>query len=211
MKTYKLYGDTYELDDTPQSQPDGYALKGELLDERPAKGKLLGYIAMDDGSVIECYKAFNPVPIVLVIILLVAIVAGVIVYFMLQPKDVVTDSGTTVKQGMDNNVVSYNGFMALRDDALQIDFQNGDYAADITISGEGVEAATYHIEPNQFVATIPATCTTDAGVVNAKVTITTATSTSTFDVVIEIPANNTPDSPTGLEGNWKGEHIYGVQ
>lgn len=212
MKRYKIYGESYELMSSVSVAIDGFAYKGTLMDEVP-KGKSVGYVEMNDGSIIECYKSFNPLIIIIPVLLLALCGLGVFLYLMYgQPKDVVNTSGAPIKTGTDNNVVSYNGFAAVRGDQLEIDFQNGDYAATIQISGEGINSQIITVAPGEYVETVPVTLTADDGVISAFITVSTETSTMTNEIVVEAPANNTTDSPdVGLEGNWKGEYIYGIQ
>jgi hypothetical protein len=210
MKTFKIYGEPYELFDTASEVVDAYAVKGEVVDEIP-KGKFVGYVTMEDGSLIGCYKRFNPL-VIIIPILLVAVIGGAVLFYLInmQDKDV-SIGGFTIKQGTDNNVISYNGFMAIRDGTLSVDFTNGDYPCTIQVVADGISCDPISVAANEYVATVPATFTTDAGLVQAKIIITTGTSTDEEDVVIEIPDNNTPDSPdSGLEGYWKGEYVYGT-
>lgn len=214
MKTYKIYDAVYPLDETSSVVPDAYAIKGELVDD-PPKGRKVGYVTMRDGSTIECYTRFNKMIVVIPIVIAVLAAACVFIYlYFLQPKDVVVGTGDDsfiLKKGSDNNVVTYNGFMALRNNSISVDFTNGDYACTIQVVGDGINSNPVTVQPNEYVASVPATFTTTSGVVNANIVITTDTSTSTEQVVVEIPDNNTEDSvDTGLEGYWKGEYIYGT-
>lgn len=209
MKYYKIYEATYPLDNVAPNAPDAYALRGDILDEKP-KGRKVGYVTMRDGSVIECYVKFNPIPIILALAV-VLLIAGAVGYYLIfmQPKDVVMNN-FPIKIGEDNNLVTYNGFMSLRDGQISVNFTNGDYPCTIQVVGDGITCQPYSVEPNAFVASIPAQFTTSDGLVNATIVIKTDTSSSTQEIVVEIPENNTPNSPdTGLEGYWKGEHIYG--
>lgn len=211
MKRYKIYGDSYELRDSVSVAIDGYAYKGNLTDEVP-KGKSIGYVEMADGSIIECYKSFNIAVILVPLFLLTLAGVGIFFYLMYgQPKDVVSSSGAEIKTGVDNNIVSYNGFSAVRDGELLIDFQNGDYYAQIQITGDGIESTVINVEPGAYIPSIPVTFTATSGLIDASINIHTETSTTSNAIVVEIPENNTEDSPSGLEGNWKGEYIYGVQ
>lgn len=210
MKSYKLYGTKYELSPTSDQAPDAYAVKGDLVYEVP-KGKMLGYITMEDDSVIECYKQFNPMTVIIPLIILLVGGIAVFAYFrFLQPKDAAVGD-FVIKQSDDTNVVSYNGFMAISDGNLSVNFTNGDYVCTITVEGEGISCNSYTVQPGEFVASIPATFTTEDGLVMAKIVMQTETSTVEQDVVVEIPENNTPNSPdSGLEGYWKGEYVYGT-
>lgn len=210
MRTYKIYDAVYPIEDTSAEAPDAYALKGALLDEKP-NGKKVGYVTMRDGSVIECYTKFNPLVVAIPILIVVLIIAAVLIYLVFfQPKDV-SVGGTIIKQGVDNNVVTYNGFMAIESDSISVDFTNGEYACTIQVIGDGIDCAPVTVQPGEYVASIPATFCTEKGLVQAKLKIETDTSSTEQDVVVEIPDNNTPDSPdAGLEGYWKGEYVYGT-
>ena len=214
MKTYKIYDATYPLDATSSVAPDAYAIRGELVDD-PPKGKKVGYVTMRDGSTIECYTKFNKMIVILPVVLIILAAACALIYlYFLQPKDVKVGSGEDsfiLKQGSDNNVVTYNGFMALRDNSISVDFTNGAYTCTIQVVGEGIQSDPVTVEPNGYLASVPATFTTTSGVVNGSLIIKTDTSTSEQQVVVEIPDNNTENSvDTGLEGYWKGEYIYGT-
>lgn len=212
MATTKIYGESYELDPHSEKLADAYAFKGKLIDDKP-NGKFIGFATMEDGSVVACYK---PGPLKLIIIIVVAVLAviGGIAAFLLfgQPKDVVIQGAgapVTLKRGDDATVISYNGFTTASDGALDLNFQNGVEQANITITGEGIDTVSLTVAPNELLSTVPITFTTTNGLVPAKLTISTATSTSEQDIVIEIPENNTPNSPSGvMDGYWKGEYIY---
>lgn len=209
VKTVKIYGEKYDLHPSTSKPVDAY-FKGKLSDN-PFGGKVIGYCTMEDGSIVEVYKHLNPLVIIIPVIVLLLIAGGVTSFLLLQPKDL-NISGFPIKQGNDQNIVTYNGFMALTDNQLNVNFQNGSEPATVTVSGDGIETQTINVEPEQFLASIPATFTTDSGVVNATITITTPTSTQENNCVIEIPANNTPNSTeAGLNGYWEGEFIYGVE
>lgn len=211
MDTYKIYGEDYPIKPTTKHPVDCYAVKGELVDD-PPKGKVLGYVEMDDGSIVECYKKRSLLPFIIILIVaaLLLIVAGVYIFFF-QPKDFAI-SGTLIKIGDDNNVVTYDGFMTVVDDNLRVAFTNGDYPAQIVVQGEGIETQKVSVEPGEFVEYIPCTFTTTDGVVEGTITVLTETSTQSFPIVIEVPANNNGfDTEEGLTGLFEGEAVYGVQ
>lgn len=210
MKHFKIYGSNYEL----CSEPDGpveegvYGYKNELVYETP-NCKFVGYVTMEDDTIVACYKKFNIALIIAPVLIAVFAVIVVIVYLLLQPKDVYI-GGTPVKVGDDANSVSYNGFMALRDGSLTVDFHNGGMPCTIKVIGDGVASDEIKVDADEYVATVPATFDTDAAVINGKIQITTDTSDSEMDVVIEVPENNTPNSTeNSMEGFWDGEYIYG--
>lgn len=211
MKTFKIYGQKYPLQSTTSEPYIAYAVKNELVDD-PPKGKVVGYVKMEDGSVIECYKRFNIWIILLPIILALLVGVGVFIYLMFfQEKDVVI-FGAPVKQGVDNLIVTYNGYPAIRDNKLSINYQNGSLPARILVEGEGIETQVTNVNPDDYVGELPCKFTTDEGVVSATITIETATSKQTFPIAIEIPDNlNGNEAESGLEGFWHGEEIYGAQ
>lgn len=210
MRRFKIYGTSYEIDDSLMGHvPDAYGYKDDLVYEEPP-GKCVGFVQMEDGSVISCYKTFNPLVIIIPVAITFVIIIALLVYLIfLQPKDVVIN-GAPVKIGDDVNSVSYNGFMALRDGNITVDFQNGNQACTIQIIGDGIDSEVVNVDAGVYVATVPATFITDAGVINGKIVITTDTSQTENEVVIEIPENNTPNSTeASMEGYWDGEYIYG--
>lgn len=211
MKTFKIYGEAYPLSPTTREPADGYAAKNELRDEQP-KGRIVGYVTMEDGSIIECYKKF-PIALILIPLILIIIAGiGVAVYFYFgQPKDVEVFN-TLIKIGDDNNVVTYSGFPSVREGALKIEFTNGDYPATILVEGEGIETHETSVEPGAYVESIPCQFTTEEGLVEATITIKTETSTQSFPILVELPDNlNGNDYNEGLEGYWFGEQIYGTE
>lgn len=211
VKYYKIYGEQYELMPMSSEPTDVWAKKGKLFDD-PPRGKVVGYVTMDDGSVVECHAASKLWIVIAAVLLLLLGVGGFVAYlFFGQPKDVAL-LGDIVKIGSDNNVVMYNGVPAIRDDKLSIQFTNGDYPATILVEGEGIETHETHVEPSEFVDSVPCKFTTEDGLVEATITIKTETSTQTFPIVVEIPANmNANDVNGGLEGYWSGEQIYGSE
>lgn len=210
MRTFKIYGENYPLANSTDQVPDAYGFRNEILDDKP-KGKLVGYVTMQDGSIIECYTALNPIVVVAPIAGLVVIVGAIYAFIMIgQPKDVKLND-TVVKQGTDKNVVSYNGFMAIHDGQLSVNFKNGDQVATVAVVGDGISCEPFTVQPGEVVTYIPATFKTDKGLIPSKITITTNTSAEEQEVMVEIPENNTANSPQeGLEGYWKGEYVYGT-
>lgn len=211
MKTFKIYGTKYPLHPTTSKPYESFAYKNALTDDLP-KGRVVGYVTMEDGSVIECYKRFNIWIILIPIILLLLAVAGFACYlYFFQPKDIVV-FGNRIQIEEDNLIVTYNGFPSVKDNKLSIQYQNGSYPASIIVEGEGIETHTTNVAPDMFVESIPCKFTTTEGVVEATIKITTATSEQVFPIVVEIPDNlNINESESGLEGYWKGEAVYGAE
>ena len=213
MKKFKIYNTSYPLKEATTEVPDAFAINNELIDDPPNKGKKVGYVVMEDGSVIECYTGFNPVVVVVPLVFILVVATGVFVYFYVLGKQLpkipsLPVSKTDVTDG--EMVVSYNGFMAIRDGALSVNYQNGAEEAVITVEADGVEVDPVTVEPNGSVDSIPATYKTKEGVLPGTLTIKTPTTSTNQDIVIEIPDNNTANSPEGLEGYWKGEYVYGT-
>lgn len=210
MKTFKIYGVSYTLEPTASAAPDEFAYKNEFVDDIPKGAKLAGFVTLTDGSIVQCYTKFNILVILIPLFIILACLGGGLFYLLnKQPKDVEI-AGITIKEGVDNNIVQYNGFAALRNGAIAINFTNGDYPCTIQVVGEGITCQPMSVEPAQFVESIPVTYDTAEALVNAKLVIKTATSSQENEIVVEIPENNTANSPTeGLEGYWQGEYIYG--
>ena len=210
MKTFKIYGEKYVLKEHTKEPCITYAFRNQLTDDKP-KGKVVGYVVMDDGSVVECYKKFNPLVIIIPLLLIFLGAGGFFAYlFFMQPKDIEI-LGNRIQLQEDNLVVTYNGFPSVRSNEISVQFQNGSYPAKIKVEGEGIETTVINVEPDAYVDTIPCKFTTTNGVVEAKFTIVTETSEQSFPIVVEIPDNLNPnETESGLEGFWKGETIYGA-
>ena len=211
MRNFKIYGTKYSVEETTSEAPDAFGYRGKLCDDKP-KGKKVGYVIMEDNSIIECYTKLNPLYVILPILFVVVILLGVLMYFKyFQDKDVTLSNGVIIKQGTDNNVVSYNGFMSIDDNNVSVNFQNGNEDCTIQVTGKGIKCEPVSVKAGEYIAKIPATFTTEDGLVQGKIIISTTTSTAEQAVTIEIPGNNTADSSTeSLQGYWKGECIYGT-
>lgn len=211
MKHFKIYDTSYELVDEAEDyvEDEAFGYKNEVVYERP-RGKSVGYVTMEDGSTVECFKSFNIAVVIIPLAVVLVAIIGILIYmFVLQPKDVYVGD-TPVRVCDDANSVSYNGFMALRDGSLTVDFQNGGLPCTIQVIGDGISSDKVSVAAGEYVATVPATFDTDDAVINGKIAITTETSNSEVEVVIEVPENNTPNSTeSSMDGFWDGEYIYG--
>lgn len=208
MKQYKIYGQKYPLTDYSNAPIDSYAYKGELVDEEPS-GKHLGFVTMEDGSIVSCYKGRNVVLPVLASVSVLALLVGVgafVAPMIFKEPDVVI-GGTMLQTEVNNNVVTFNGIMKCSDGMVDVRFVNGDTPATIQITGEGIESEVITLEPGQEVEQIPVTLSTSSSVVKAKVSITSNGSTSDFDTVIEVPDNGTVYDPEGVTGFFDKELI----
>lgn len=213
MKNFSIYNTKYNLFETTSTPPDAFGYHNELLDEPPAKGKKVGYVKMEDGSIIECYGGFNPAIIIVPAVVILVILTGVFLYFrVLKPNKLDIDVSLPINKEVDNTdiVVSYNGFMAIKDGQLSVNFQNGSDNTTIQIIADGINCEPYTAEPNEFVNSLPVTYSTEEGLVSGVISIKTPSSETEQDIVIEIPENNTSSSPEGLDGYWKGEYVYGT-
>lgn len=211
-KSFKLYGTKYDLVSTSSVPADSYGYRGAMVDEVPKGAKMVGYITTEDSSVIECYKKFNKLIVVIPILLVALIVSAVVIYLMeFQKKDVDIFNGLLVKTGDDTDVVSYNGFMSVFNGSVDITFTNGDTPATIYVTGEGITCEPVTLEPGATLEELPITYDTDEGLVQAELVIITETSETKQSVLIEVPENDTPNSPDkGLDGFWRGEAVYGI-
>lgn len=211
-KSFKLYGTNYELSPTSSVPADCYGYKGAMVDDVPKGAKMVGYITTKDSSVVECYKKFNKLIVVIPIVLVALIVGAIVLYYMkFQKKDVEIFNGLLVKTGDDTNVVSYNGFMSVFNGSVDITFTNGDTPATIYLVGEGITCEPVTLEPGETLDELPITYDTDEGLVQVELVIKTETSETKQNVLIEVPENNTPNSPDkGLDGFWRGEAVYGI-
>lgn len=214
MKAYKIYGVNYKLKQKPMGDIDAFAYKGQIVDNMP-KTKILGYVKMEDGSIVQCHDTTNLLIIILPIVALLVIGGiGIAVYFLLHaddPPELELDeiTGERITTEGYNNVCAYQGFMTVNDQELNIEFQNGDYPATVVVEGEGIETKTTQVPAKGYLATIPIHVTTKDAVVSANITIKTSTSSASYPVVVEIPKNNNGnDSNEGLSGAWSREDVY---
>lgn len=210
MKTFKIYDESYELEETSSTPPDSYAIDNELVDS-PPDGKMVGFVHMEDGSCIQCYKKFKKRVIIIPVCAVAAIGAGFAAYLLfMQPKDVVIPgSEEPIKEGTDTTIISYNAFLSVQDDKMDVNFTNGAEAATVSITVDGVDVETFTAQPYETITDIAAKATTDLGITSGEITISTASSTVTNPIAVEIPKNNMPNgSAASLDGYWKGEHVY---
>lgn len=212
MKQYKIYGTAYELMDMTDEAIDSYAISGELVDDEP-NGKFLGYVELEDGSIVSCYKKKNLLlPIFGLIILLGAAAAAV--YFFVLPmfEKEVAIGGTMLQTDVGTNVVTFNGIMRASDGNIDIRFINGNEPATIQITGEGVLTEIVSVEPGESVEYIPVVVETADSVAEVTVNINSNGTMSTFNALVEIPDNNTDYDPTeGLNSYFEKELVIDEQ
>lgn len=212
MKSYKIYGTSYELMDGANTGIDSYAIAGELIDDEP-NGKLLGYVEMEDGSIVACYKKKSLLlPILLIVVLLCGIGAGV--YFFVLPmfEKEVAIGGTMLQTDVGTNVVTFNGIMQASAGQIDVRFINGNKPATIQVTGDGVVTDTISVEPGDSLEYIPVTVTTSDSVVEVIVNVNSDGTLSSFNALVEIPDNNTDYDPTpGLNSYFEKEMVVDEQ
>lgn len=208
MKQFKIYGQSYELTEEAENTPDSYAYKGELVDEEP-KGKHVGYVTMEDGSIVDCYKSANVLLFVLPAVAVLSALAAVVYFFVLPMfEKEVAIGGTMLETDVGKNVVTFNGIMSCDSGMLDVRFLNGDVPATIQVQGNGVATEAISVEPGEYVEQIPVTLTTDDGVVEVKIRITSNGDAREFNALVEVPDNMTPYDPNeGLHSYFEKELI----
>ena len=206
MITYTIYGTQYQIVDV-DGPIDGYAYKGEFVDDQPSKGKLVGTVMMEDGSVIECYK--GSFPLIPVIIGVVAIVIlAVVAYFLFFRKSDEPITGTFLSAKVDKNVVTFNGVMSARDGVCSIGFVNGDTEAIVEITGEDLSSEQVTLAPGEVLQDISIFTDSKEGVVSANLKVTCGDKSENFPVLVELPDNNNNYENTDeVHGVFSGEVI----
>lgn len=208
MKQYKIYGMPYDIYESTDEGIDSYAVKGELVDDEP-NGKFLGYVKMEDGSIVACYKKKSLLlPISLILLLVLGI--GAVVYFFVLPmfEKEVAIGGTMLKTDVGTNVVTFNGIMSASSGQMDVRFVNGNEPATVQVTGDGVSTETISIEPGDSLEYIPVEVTTTDSVVEVTVNVTSNGTLSTFNALVEIPGNNTDYDPTeGLNSYFEKEMV----
>lgn len=205
---YKLCRKWYELSVTSQVPPDGFALNGKLIGSPPSKGRHMGYAIMDEGSVIDCYKSFNPLVVVIPIFVLLAVIVGSILLILMNQEKDIAVGGTVLRQNIDENIIVYNGLMSYADGKVDIMFQNGNYPTTVSISGEGITPTQAVLEPGAIMIELPVNIETDRDVIEGVLRFETTTSTAEYPVLIEIPDNM--NTTAGLAGYFEKEGlVYG--
>ncbi len=186
---YKLCGRKYETFQTVTSPPDGWALNGKLCDSPPVKGEFIGYVTMDEGSVISCWKYTSKLPIILAVVLALALLSAVTAFVLLSQKKDIAVGGTVLRQSMDDTIIVYNGLMTYSNGSVDLLFQNGDYQTTVTLSGDGIETTQATLEPGTSMATMPVQINTEKDVIEAVLKFETETSLASYPVLIEVEAN----------------------
>lgn len=208
MKQYKIYGTPYPLYDSTEEGIDSYALSGDLVDDEP-NGKLLGYVEMEDGSIVACYKKKSRViPLLIILATLAGLFA--VIYFVILPmfEKEVAIGGTMLQTDVGTNVVTFNGIMSALSGQIDVRFVNGNEPAIIQVTGEGVTTEEVAVEPGESVEYIPVTISTGDSVAEVTVNINSNGTLSTFNALVEIPDNNTDYDPTeGLNSYFEKEMV----
>lgn len=207
MKTYKLYGEKHVLCATPSGELVGYAINGDVVDERPTS-KFLGYINLDDGTSVECYKGFpNLIPaLIAVICLIIVTLIAIAVVLITWPDPAI--GGTILQTKQANNVVTFNGIPSLDTDTGTMDlrFNNGEEVAQIMVYGEDIECDPIVLQPRESIYDFPVKTTTTESVVEARLKIKTGSTEKEYSILIEIPNNMNGDT-TGVGGFFDNEVI----
>jgi len=209
QKMFKIYGIEYPITQESPEHLDGFAINNDVVYEEPKQGKFIGYVCMEDGSYVACYHSFNKTPVLIVIAIVLAMVVGFLVYLLLgQPKSVaIGDTFLKVSQGKD--IIVFNGLPSVNYDAKSVDlrFVNGETEATVFIEAEGIEADPITVPPEGTLSEYPINAITATdGVIDARLTVTTATDEQTYNILLEIPANmNGPVG--GYEGYFENEVI----
>lgn len=208
MHKVKLYGESYDLENESDSPVDMYYYKGELVDDEPEKGRYIGNITLDDGTLVGCYKARSKLPVILIILVTILGVAGGLLYYFLFYHPDVAIGGTMLEVDVDKNVITFNGIPALQGDTVDIRFVNGELPATVEIVGEGVTSEVLQLEPYEAVVDMPVSVSTQDNVVEATVRVTSGTAVSEFPIILEIPDNNNDYSTMdGVNGYFDKELI----
>lgn len=209
MKTYKLYGTKYALDkDIRGAVPDCFALNGNISYDKPEKGKCVGYVIMEEDSVVECYKTKNIIPFILIALVVVA--AGGYFAFNSWVNSRCDDImiGTLVSEKVGGTSVVFNGIMSYdASGAVDIRYVNGSDDVTLTLSGDGIEPTSVTVKAGEIVQSIPCTFTGDSNVVAATLTIDNAVQQSSFNVLIE-KEDLTGTEPQGLRGYFDNEVLF---
>ncbi len=202
---YKLCGTKYDVMPTSAVPPDGYALNGYLVSTIPSKGKKVGYVELDDGSIVECYKWTNPLFIVLPIVAVILIVVICIAVILLSQKKDIVIGGTVIRESMDDTIIVYNGLMAYSGGAVDIMFENGKYPTTVTLSGDGITTTQATLQPGEVLTTLPVEIDTEMDVIEAVLSFETETSLASYPVLIEIPDNM--NGTAGISNYFEKEGI----
>lgn len=206
MKKFKIYDTAYELEDSPSGPAEAFGYRNEFVDEVPKGARSVGYVTIDDGSVVECFQKKSILPIVISLVLLV--VGGVVALFLLYQKDDIAIGGVTLKTNVDKNVITFNGIMKAEAGMCEINFVNGEYESTLEVIGEGVSVAPMTLEPGQAVPEVPITVDTEDSVVEVLIRVTSVNDVAEFNALVEIPENNNQyDTSEGVHGYFEKELI----
>lgn len=186
----------------------------------PAKAKLIGYVTMRDGSLIECYYKFNVFPYACaLLVIMVAVVLATILYVVNSKQDIFFGD-KPIKVGDDFDLVQFNEFMQYNPYASKVDiyFKNGDLPVTIQLVGDGIESEPIEVEAGQTISTVNVRYTGKEQIVNAKLIIISETSRSEQDVTIKTIVDGVVSKPSGSTGSdgeptygdspWRGEYIF---
>lgn len=206
MKKYKFsFGASYELSEAPDIV-DAYALNGVLVDDQPAKGKLVGYVHMEDGSCVECYTQFNKKVLIIPIVVFVLAILGLLGYILFFKGQNIAVGDAVLRINTGSNTIVFNGIPSYSDGSVDLRFANGKETATISISGDGIKCTPVTLGPGEELYDLPLEIVSDSDVIVATLTCSTDTSEADYEIIIEVP-ENMDDYTEGISGYFDGEVI----
>lgn len=208
MKTYSIYGTKYELSPVTDEPVDAYAYKGELVDDEPENGKVVGVVLTEDGSLVQCYVGGSKIPLLASLFIGCLIVTIGAYFLFFRHTDDITIGGTFLQPSVNKDVVTFNGIMSANNGVCSIDFVNGEYEATVEIIGDEVYSEPITLQPGEVLQDIPVFMDTEESVTEVRIRISSEGDVAEFEALVEIPANANPyEHSNTLEGYFQGEVI----
>ncbi len=191
MKNFKIYNQKYPLTPKAPDRIDCFAVQGEVVYDEPEEGKFVGYTVLEDGSNVACYHVSNRVPLLIVSIVLTLCLCVFLGYLLYAQEMNVAVGDTILKIRQSNDVVVFNGMPSIDPETstVNLQFVNGDVEATVTLSGEGITSEPVTLEPGETLFDYPVSVDTEQSVVEALLTIETASDKATYEILVEIPEN----------------------
>ena len=210
MKYFKIYDENFPLYSETDEPADMFGYNNDLMEDKPKGAVKVGYVTMDDGTVVECYSKKKGNGALIAILLLITIVgAGVIIYFAFFYKGKDNPLGTIVSVPVNQNIVHYNGYMRAQNGQLEVDFTNGEQESIFKVTGDGIETQVISVGANEHLDTIPIKVTSTDGAIEAKLHIKSGQTTVEYPVVIEnSDALNSNDILDVDAGYWDKEEVF---